>query len=118
MLSIALEKTDRPGRVRAIGAGVTHGGYFKTVGGRGEGLTEKSIKELEDAKRKIYEQDKVICDLVHRLGKLESKVGEHDKLSEGYGSCSVKPPDSVKHPDSVKPPVSLQPPHEYLQPSD
>lgn len=81
-----------------MGAGVTYTAYFKSAG-KTSGFNQASIQELETARKKMADQDykiagqdKVISDLVDRLAKLESKVGENERSSEGLGSCSVKNP--------------------------
>lgn len=71
--------------------------YFRFVGGKRLEENQNSLQELANAKKKMQEQDehinsldKVIAQLVDRLGKLEAKVGEKDKLSKGLGNCSMK----------------------------
>ncbi|XP_057804832.1 uncharacterized protein LOC131020160 [Salvia miltiorrhiza] len=103
LLSRALEKPEHSGRVRGLGAGVKPKSFFETPRVKKQEIDEKAQTELEEAKKQIKEQDgrilvldKVIYELVSRIGKLESKVGDKDDKSEGLGSCSVIKPQKMQ----------------------
>ncbi|KAH6787600.1 hypothetical protein C2S52_007152 [Perilla frutescens var. hirtella] len=106
LLTCALEKLEHSGRVRGIGAYVNPSTYFKCPRERRFRVDEEQARELEDAKKRISQQDnvlaeydtrmhlqdKLISELLDRIEKLEEGAGTKTKLTEEKGSCSVKLP--------------------------
>lgn len=96
--------------MRGIGAYVSPTVYFKAPRKRTNKLEKKSSDQLEYTNRRIEEQkavledydtrlklqDKVIYELVHRIGNLEATVSEKNKVCEERGSCTGKPPSHEK----------------------
>lgn len=102
----ALNEAEHSGRMQGIRSDINPTTY-KYPRERRQILDEKPLRELEDAKKRLEENDtrlllqnKVIFELVDRIGKLEAAMGikdnddeevamgAKDKLIEENGSCS------------------------------
>ncbi|KAH6787328.1 hypothetical protein C2S52_006880 [Perilla frutescens var. hirtella] len=106
LLTCALEKPEHSWCVRGIGAYVNPSTYFKCPRERRFRVDEEQARELENAKKRISKQDhvlaeydtrmhlqdKLISELLDRIGKLEEGAWTKTKLTEEKGSCSVKLP--------------------------